>query len=172
MEQNAMTAPAQLGQAEAARGRILIVEDDLDAMNLLTVLLKQNGFEVYGAGDGTQGLNVAVREQPDLIILDIGLPAGNGIFVLENIRRNASLFQTPVIVWSGAPAFRPSEAIDAGASCFLPKPCSNESILHAVEAAMLTVEHLKAQVQQPQGQPAGQPQQLPPAPQREMTPFS
>jgi len=118
-------------------------------MNWLTVLLKQSHYQVLHAGDGTQAMNVAVREVPDIIILDIGLPAGNGIFVLENIRRNAVLFQTPVIVWSGAPAFRPSEAIEAGASCFLPKPCSNDSILHAVESAMLTVAHQRAQAPQP-----------------------
>lgn len=144
MEQNAMTAPAGEKPVESARGRVLIVEDDQDTVNWLTVLLKQAHFEILTAGDGTQGMNMAVRERPDLIILDIGLPAGNGIFVLENIRRNAAIFQTPVIVWSGAPAFRPNEAIEAGASCFLPKPCSNESILHAVESAMLTVAHNKA----------------------------
>ncbi len=140
-----MQPTAQPATAGGMRGRILIVEDDRDTMNWLTVLLKQNNFETFGAGDGTQAMSMVVREKPDLVILDIGLPAGNGIFVLENIRRNESLYLTPVIVWSGAPAFRPQEAIDAGANCFLPKPCSNESILHVVEAALLTAEHHKAQ---------------------------
>ena len=139
-----MTAPTPVEQAETPRARILVVEDDQDTMNWLATLLKQNKFEVLGAGDGTQAMNVAVREVPDLVVLDIGLPAGNGIFVLENIRRNQTLALIPVIVWSGAPAFRPNEAIEAGATCFLPKPCSNESILHAVESALLTAEHYKA----------------------------
>jgi len=149
MEQNAMMPSQDAGMAAGVKGRILVVEDDVDTMTWLTVLLKQNNFEVKGACDGTQALSMVVRERPDLVILDIGLPAGNGIFVLENIRRNESLGHTPVIVWSGAPAFRPNEAIEAGASCFLPKPCSNESILHAVESAMLTVEHLRSQANPP-----------------------
>lgn len=143
MENNLMQAQPETAPA-ATRGRILIVEDDQDTMNWLNVLLKQNGFVTYGACDGTQAMSMAVREQPDLVILDIGLPAGNGIFVLENIRRNDALHLTPVVVWSGAPAFRPHEAIDAGATCFLPKPCTNDSILHAVESALLTAEHHRA----------------------------
>ena len=127
------------------RGRVLIVEDDQDSMNWLSTLLKHNQFEVLGAGDGMQAMQMAVRETPDLIILDVGLPAGNGIFVLESIRRNEDIHQTPVIVWSGAPGFRPQEALDAGASCFLPKPCTNESIMHAVESALLTAEHYRNQ---------------------------
>ncbi|MFT4546796.1 MAG: two-component system KDP operon response regulator KdpE [Verrucomicrobiales bacterium] len=148
INQNTMQAQLQAQPASAGgtRARILIVEDDRDTMNWLTILLKQNNFETLGAGDGTQAMSMVVRERPDLVILDIGLPAGNGIFVLENIRRNQSIQLTPVIVWSGAPAFRPQEAIDAGASCFLPKPCTNESILHAVEAALLTAAHNKAQL--------------------------
>lgn len=140
-----MTAPASnLAATGVVRARILVVEDDRDTLNWISTLLKHHRFEILSAGDGTQAMNVAVREVPDLVILDIGLPAGNGIFVLENIRRNQALGHTPVIVWSGAPGFRPSEALEAGATCFLPKPCTNESILHAVESALLTAEHYKA----------------------------
>ena len=149
-KQNLTPAPGESGDAAdagGARARVLIVEDDVDTMNWLTILLKQNRFVVYGAGDGAQALNMVVRERPDLVILDVGLPAGNGIFVLENIRRNEAVSLTPVIVWSGAPAFRPQEALDAGATCFLPKPCTNESIMHAVESALLRAEHNRAQAE-------------------------
>ena len=88
-------------------------------------------------------MNVPARERPDLVILEIGLPAGNGIFVLESIRQHQLLQLTPVVVCSGAPAFRPQEAIDAGATSFLPKPCSNESILRAVEEGLLAGEQLR-----------------------------
>ena len=125
----------------------MIVEDDRATMNWLTILLRQNHYEVLGAGDGTQGMNVAVRERPDLVILDIGLPAGNGIFVLESIRQHQFLQLTPVVVCSGAPAFRPQEAIDAGATSFLPKPCSNESILHAVEEGLLAGKQLREEAE-------------------------
>jgi two-component system KDP operon response regulator KdpE len=134
-------------EGQESKGRILIVEDDRDTMNWLSILLRQNHFEVFGAGDGTQGMNVAVRERPDLVILDIGLPAGNGIFVLESIRRHQQLQLTPVVVCSGAPAFRPQEAIDAGATSFLPKPCSNESILNAVEEGLLAGKQLREEAE-------------------------
>ncbi len=103
--------------------RILIIEDDISSARGLAKILLTYGFEVITAIDACQGLSQTFEKKPDLVILDLMLPAGGGLSVLKNIRSSSQIMNTPVVVISGMSdeAYKISiakEKVDA----FLTKP--------------------------------------------------
>lgn len=78
--------------------KILIVDDDPDLRRGLNLRLRANHFETAYATDGFSAIAMAQKERPDLIILDIGLPAGDGFIVLDRLQQSAQLSSIPVIV--------------------------------------------------------------------------
>ncbi|MBI2386485.1 MAG: response regulator [Elusimicrobia bacterium] len=82
--------------------KILIVDDDPDCVELLTVHLLKRGHTVLGAKDGPDALEVASWERPDLILLDLRMPSVDGIRVIEILRGNDLTANTPVILMSAA----------------------------------------------------------------------
>lgn len=80
--------------------KILVIEDERPLLDALTAKLKQEGFEVIKASDGQEGLNQAIKNQPDLILLDIVLPKMDGITVLENLRKDSWGKTAKVIILS------------------------------------------------------------------------
>ena len=113
--------------------RILIVEDDWDLIRGLSICLKVAGYGVLLAQDGVAALSTAVTQHPDLILLDIGLPAGGGFWVLECLRKNMNTIITPVIVLTGNdPAAVKDKALAMGAAMFFQKPVDNEELLKAI----------------------------------------
>ena len=81
--------------------KVLVVEDDDDLRLGLTVCIRALGHDVVVARDGVGAISVAKQEQPDLVLLDIGLPAGNGIAVLECYSTLPALCAIPVVVLTG-----------------------------------------------------------------------
>jgi DNA-binding response OmpR family regulator len=117
--------------------KILIVDDDQHLLVGLTARLKASGYKVMTAMDAISAIAVARKEGPDLIILDIGLPAGDGFLVLDRMRVLADLASTPVIVLSARdPAHNEKLALDAGAFAFFQKPPDNHSFLSAIRRAL------------------------------------
>ena len=80
--------------------KILIVDDDQHLVLSLAARLRGNGYKVVSATDAISAITVSRKESPDLVILDLGLPAGDGFVVLERLRDIADLMATPVIVLS------------------------------------------------------------------------
>lgn len=80
--------------------RVLIIEDEKDIREAMADFLEQSGYVVLTANDGLTGLNTALREQPDLILLDLMLPAMNGQEVLQKLRKDAWGKNATVIVLS------------------------------------------------------------------------
>ena len=80
--------------------KILIVEDDAVTRRILEVQLKASGFQTYLAFDGITALQVAQRERPDLVLLDLGLPGGDGFNVMHRIKQLTPLSSIPIIVFS------------------------------------------------------------------------
>jgi two-component system response regulator RpaA len=78
--------------------RILIVEDEIPLLSLLRDKLDEQGFEVLTASDGKQGLDVALKTLPDLILLDILMPNMDGLTMLKNLRGNNLAAKLPVIL--------------------------------------------------------------------------
>lgn len=78
--------------------KILIVEDENELLLGLSTLLKSQGYAAITASDALFGISLAHKENPDLIILDLGLPAGGGLHVLESINKSTTTNDIPVII--------------------------------------------------------------------------
>jgi DNA-binding response OmpR family regulator len=117
--------------------KILIVDDDPHLLLGLSAKLKANGYKVMCATDALAAITVARKEAPDLVILDLGLPAGDGFLVLERMRSLADLVATPVIVLSARdPADNKKRALDAGAVAFFQKPPDSYEFLTEIRQAL------------------------------------
>jgi DNA-binding response OmpR family regulator len=117
--------------------KILIVDDDQHLLVGLSARLKANGYKVSSAIDAVSAITVARKEMPDLIILDLGLPAGDGFLVLERIGGLADIGGIPVIVLSaGDPSDNKKRALDSGAVAFFQKPPDNHEFLAAIRQAL------------------------------------
>jgi two-component system KDP operon response regulator KdpE len=117
--------------------KILIVDDDEYLLLGLAAKLKANGYAVVTAVDGVAAIAAARREMPDLIILDLGLPAGDGFLVLERLRAMTDLLATPVIVLSAwDPTSNRQRSLKAGAVAFFQKPPDNGEFLSAIRHAL------------------------------------
>jgi signal transduction histidine kinase len=116
---------------------ILIVDDDPDVRLGLHVRLKANHYDVIFAADGMASIAQARKHLPDLIILDLGLPAGDGFSVLERLKANDSLSLIPVIVVSARDLnTNMDRALKAGAKAFLQKPVDNAELLKVIRRAL------------------------------------
>lgn len=113
---------------------ILIIDDELQIRRLLEITLSVNGYKIFQAGNGKDGLVEAATCHPSLIILDLGLPDIDGLEILKNLR---IWFFKPIIVLS----VRSSEediisALDNGANDYLTKPFRSGELLARVRAAI------------------------------------
>ena len=113
-----------------SNNRILVIEDDADVRLGYHVLLKAHHYDTFFAVDSLSAVSEARKKQPDLIILDLGLPAGDGFVVLERLRANANLAMVPVIVVSARDvAANKNRSLKAGAKAFLQKPWNDTELL-------------------------------------------
>jgi len=117
--------------------KILIVDDDPDMRLALHVRLKANNYALIFASDGITSIAEARKHMPDLIILDLGLPAGDGFRVLELLKANDSLSLIPVIVVSARDRNTSMDrALKAGAKAFLQKPVHNTELLSVIRQVL------------------------------------
>jgi DNA-binding response OmpR family regulator len=115
--------------------KILIVEDDRNIARSLEVRLKSEGYEVAIAGDAMTGVNSALKFRPDLVLLDISLPAGSGFSVAERLQRLlATMMPFIFLTASKQPGVR-EKAKELGASGFFEKPYDGEELLAAIRRA-------------------------------------
>lgn len=117
--------------------KILIVDDDADFRMGLSLRLRASGYEAVIAVDGLDATQKTVQHNPDLVLLDLGLPAGDGFEVLKRIRNLPAVALTPVIVLSGRdPAQNEMKAINAGARAFYQKPVDTNMLMDSIESAL------------------------------------
>ncbi len=117
--------------------KILLVDDDPEMRLALGVRLKHHQFEVFSAGDGVAAISEARKHMPDLILLDLGLPAGDGFTVIERLKQNELLSHIPIIVISGRDRLASRDrSLAAGARLFLQKPVSNVELLTAIQQTL------------------------------------
>jgi len=116
--------------------RILIVEDDQKLAMALAVRMKAAGFETTVANDGLSGVQAAINAQPDAVVLDISLPAGDGFAVAERIQSNVPT-PMPIIFLTASkrPDFR-ERAYQLGAVGFFEKPYEAQGLLAALNRAL------------------------------------
>ena len=120
--------------------KILIVDDDPDLRQALRLRLRANHYETVNAVDGYSAIAQAYKERPNLIILDLGLPAGDGFIVLERLQQDDKLSTIPVIVLTARdPQTSERRALRAGASAFFQKPADNAELLDVIRATLSQV---------------------------------
>ena len=116
--------------------KILIVEDDENIALALATRLKSAGYETLMAYDALAGVEAAIRTKPDLVLLDISMPAGSGFTVAERMQALMPT-RTPFIFLTASklPGL-PEKARDLGASAFFQKPYKSEALLPAIQRAL------------------------------------
>jgi len=115
--------------------RILVVEDDLSILTGVSMSLRFEGYEVLQAQDGRSGLQKAIDENPDLLVLDLMMPQMNGYEVLEELRQRGN--QTPVVVLSAKGLERDRiVGLNLGADDYVVKPFSLDELLARIRAVM------------------------------------
>ncbi len=114
--------------------RILVVEDNEDNLHLIMVLLQKSGFAILEARDGAEGVELAVKEKPDLILMDIGLPVLDGYEATKRIKANKETKDIPVIaLTSYAMPGDKEKALNAGCDCYIEKPINPEIFVAEME---------------------------------------
>jgi DNA-binding response OmpR family regulator len=117
--------------------KILIVDDDPDVLQGMHLRLKANHYDICLAVDTFSGVAEARRSRPDLILLDLGLPAGGGFMVMERLKMIPSLAIIPVIVISARDGLgNQKRAFDAGAKAFLQKPVDDDRLLAVIRQTL------------------------------------
>ncbi|HEV8123529.1 MAG TPA: response regulator [Gemmatimonadales bacterium] len=110
--------------------KILIVEDDADVRLGYRILLNAHHYDTSFAADAATAAGEARKHQPDLIILDLGLPAGDGFLVLERLHNIPELTSIPVVVVSARDFHGNREkALTAGAKAYVQKPWNDTELL-------------------------------------------
>ena len=117
--------------------RILYVEDNEDNVYMLSQRLRKHGFEISIASDGEQGIAMAHRERPDLILMDLGLPVLDGWAAARLLKDSPETKEIPIIALSAhtMPGDR-ERALAAGCDEYEPKPVSFERLLAKIEALL------------------------------------
>jgi len=117
-----------------SKGKILVVDDEPDIVRSLSIRLGSVGYEVSTAMDGLNATRKAIEEQPDLILLDIGMPAGNGHEVVERLRNIEETCHIPIIYLTACTSDADYRKAREGGVCkFITKPFDSDILLAAVE---------------------------------------
>ena len=114
--------------------KILLVDDDKKIAIALAARLRSKGFAISVAHDGMTAVALAVKEQPDVIVMDINLPGGSGLTAADRIQNLAKTAGIPVvfITASKRPELR-TDAAEAGGVGFLEKPFDSEQLLEIID---------------------------------------
>ena len=113
---------------------LLVVDDYEDNLNLLTSFLTLEGYKVLTAQTGVEAVEVAIRQRPDLILMDIALPGMDGLSAVWRIREEPEMADVPVVVISAHDSFDlRAEAAGAGCKGYLVKPLDMEEIKQLIQ---------------------------------------
>ncbi len=117
--------------------KILIVEDDEKIVCALTMRMKSLGYDVISAFDPIRGMSYVVKENPDLVILDLSMPAGGGLALAKRMRQNAKYVAIPIIVITASKQDEPRQkAKEFGIEYYLEKPFDHAELAEAVKNSL------------------------------------
>jgi DNA-binding response OmpR family regulator len=121
----------------AYQAKIMIVDDDPALREALHLRLRANRYETVSAGDGYSAMALAQQEHPDVILLDLGLPSGDGFAVLRHLQQFPALAMIPVIVLTAKdPQANEKRSLESGAVAFFQKPADNEELLDVIRICL------------------------------------
>jgi len=113
---------------------ILVVDDEPEIVKSLSIRLRANGYKVLTAMDAFQATSVAINQEPDLVVLDIGMPAGGGHEVAKRLRDSAKTCATPIIFLTARSSAHDKQlAREASVDRFITKPYQPEMLLAVIE---------------------------------------
>jgi CheY-like chemotaxis protein len=125
---------------------VLLVDDDHTVLLGIGVRMKSMGYTVYTAKDAVTAVSVVVRSKPDVVVLDISLPAGDGFMVCRRLQNMVGSAATPIIfITASDDAALRERALRWGAVAFLKKPFDATTLADAVEQALSPVDSWKPQ---------------------------
>jgi len=117
--------------------KVLIVEDNPLNMRLIEMILKSKNYTLLKATDGQEALDIATREHPDLILMDIRLPTVSGLEVARRLKENQAFSHIPIIALTAhAMKGDREKAIEAGCDSYLPKPIDTRQLPRLVTAML------------------------------------
>lgn len=129
------------------KARILIIDDDPGLLRMTGIILQKAGYEVITAQSGAQGLKLADKQRPDLIILDIMMPDMNGFEVCQRLQVNPHTSRAPVLMLSAkGKEIDKVTGFQVGASDYVEKPVGVKELLARVEALLLRARYAPAQI--------------------------
>ena len=117
------------GQAK----RILLVDDDHEIIESMRIVLEARGYKIMVARDGNQGLAMAEREDPDLLILDMMMPKRSGFLVLEKLRRSRPVPMRVIMITANEGSRHKAYAEMLGVDDYLRKPFAMDRLMESVE---------------------------------------
>lgn len=130
-----------------SKKKILIVDDNEDVSRALRVFFRAHDYLTVAAGDAVTAISQAKSEKPDLIMLDLGLPAGDGYLVMERLGNIDDLASIPVIVFTARDEESHRErALEAGAKAFFQKPVDHAELLSSVRRILTGPDCLQPSV--------------------------
>lgn len=117
--------------------KILVIDDEFDITKVLKKRLSSAGFEAIIAMDGYQGTEFAYKELPDLIILDLMLPAGGGLSVLKNLKRSVKTRDIPIVVLTAMHDEKyKKDVLGEGVDAYLEKPYDIEKLVEVINSLL------------------------------------
>lgn len=123
-------------QQDAAKNdkkRILLVDDDPEIVETLSIALEAKGYNVLVARDGNQGLAMAERETPDLVVLDMMMPKRSGFLVLEKLRRSRTVPLRVIMITANEGSRHKAYAEMLGVDDYIRKPFALDRLIESVE---------------------------------------
>ncbi len=119
-------------ETEAKKRRVLLVDDDAEIVEAMRYALEAKGYEILVARDGNQGLAMAEREDPDLVILDMMMPKRSGFLVLEKLRRTRPVPMRVIMITANEGSRHKAYAEMLGVDDYIRKPFAMDRLLDSV----------------------------------------
>lgn len=116
--------------------RILLVDDDYEIVESMKIALESKGYKILIARDGNQGLAMAEREDPDLLILDMMMPKRSGFLVLEKLRRTRPVPMRVIMITANEGSRHKAYAEMLGVDDYIRKPFAMDRLLESVEKVL------------------------------------
>ena len=128
-----MSSEQETQPASGGKKRILLVDDDYEIVESMKIVLESKGYAILIARDGNQGLAMAERENPDLVILDMMMPKRSGFLVLEKLRRSRPVPMKVVMITANEGSRHKAYAEMLGVDDYIRKPFAMDRLVDTVQ---------------------------------------
>jgi DNA-binding response OmpR family regulator len=131
---SADVATATAASSEKAAGkRVLLVDDDSEIVESMRTVLESRGYEILIARDGNQGLMMAEKDEPDLVVLDMMMPKRSGFLVLEKLRRSRPVPMKVIMITANEGSRHKAYAEMLGVDDYIRKPFAMDRLLASID---------------------------------------